>query len=103
MLVSIGGVLMVVVLTVAGALLLVSYNFANNNVYRQLAGQLIVFPPAAAFADAKPGTEITPSMVQSVSQYAGQELTTGPQARSRPNTSPASTCRRSVAGRRTRS
>jgi hypothetical protein len=80
MLVSIGGVLMVVVLTVAGVLLLVGYNFANNNVHSQLAEQQIVFPPAAAFAHAKPGAEITPSMIPSVSQYAGQQLTTGAQA-----------------------
>src|ERR1019366_6999125 len=39
-----------------------------------------VFPPKAAFADAKPGTEITPSMIPSVSQYAGQQLLTGSQA-----------------------
>jgi hypothetical protein len=80
MLVSIGGVLMVVVLTVAGVLLLVGYNFANNNVHSQLAEQQIVFPPVAAFAHAKPGAEITPSMIPSVSQYAGQQLTTGAQA-----------------------
>ena len=80
MLVSIGGVLMVVVLVVAGALLMVGYNFANNNVHNQLAQQQIVFPPEAAFAHAKAGSEITPSMIPSVSQYAGQELTTGAQA-----------------------
>ena len=80
MLVSLGGVLMVVVLVVAGALLMVGYNFANNNVHNQLAQQQIVFPPAAAFAHAKAGSEITPSMIPSVSQYAGQELTTGAQA-----------------------
>ena len=80
MLVSLGGVLMVVVLVVAGALLMVGYSFANSNVHSQLAEQQIVFPPAAAFAHAKPGTEITPSMIPSVSQYAGQELTTGAQA-----------------------
>jgi hypothetical protein len=79
-LVSAGGVLMVVVLAVAGALLMVGYNFANNNVHNQLAQQQIMFPPAAAFIHAKTGTEITPSMIPSVSQYAGQELTTGAQA-----------------------
>jgi hypothetical protein len=80
MLVSIGGVLMVVVLVVAGALLLVGYNFANGNVHNQLAEQQIVFPPQAAFTHPKAGSEITPSMIPSVSQYAGQELTTGAQA-----------------------
>ena len=80
LLVSLGGVLMVVVLVVAGVLLMVGYSFANNNVHHQLAEQQIVFPPAAAFAHAKAGTEITPSMIPSVSQYAGEQLTTGAQA-----------------------
>jgi hypothetical protein len=38
------------------------------------------FPPASAFAHAKAGTEITPSMIPSVSQYAGQQMLTGQQA-----------------------
>ena len=67
-------------LVVAGALLLWGYSFANDNVHNQLAQQQITFPPAAAFAQAKHGTEITPSMIPSVSQYAGQQLTTGQQA-----------------------
>jgi putative Ca2+/H+ antiporter (TMEM165/GDT1 family) len=46
----------------------------------QLASQQIFFPPKAAFATAKAGTEITPSMIPSVSQYAGQQLLTGQQA-----------------------
>ena len=63
-----------------GALGLWGYSFANSNVHNQLAQQQITFPPAAAFAHAKVGTEITPSMIPSVSQYAGQQLTTGQQA-----------------------
>jgi hypothetical protein len=79
------GLLMVVVLVLAGVLMLVGYNFANNNVRSQLAEQQISFPPAAAFVNVQapaPGTfaEITPSMIPSVSQYAGQLLTTGAQA-----------------------
>ena len=46
----------------------------------QLAAQQISFPPAAAFAHPKAGSEITPSMIPSVSQYAGQQLLTGQQA-----------------------
>ncbi len=80
MLVSIGGAIIVVFLVVAGSLLLVGYNFANDNVQSQLAQQHITFPPAAAFAHPN-GTEITRSMTPSVSQYAGQPLTTGAQAR----------------------
>jgi hypothetical protein len=77
---SAGGALVVIVLVVAGALLLVGYNFANNNVHSQLGEQQITFPAAAAFAHPVAGTEITPSMVGTVSKYAGQQLTTGQQA-----------------------
>jgi hypothetical protein len=77
---SAGGAVLVVVLLVAGGLGLWGYSFANNNVHSQLAEQQITFPPAAAFAHAKAGTEITPSMVGTVSKYAGQPLVTGQQA-----------------------
>lgn len=78
-LVSIGGALIVLVLVVAGSLLMVGYAFANNNVHTQLAQQHITFPSAAAFAHPN-GTEITKAMTPTVSQYAGQQLTTGSQA-----------------------
>jgi hypothetical protein len=77
--VSITGVLVVFVLVVAGSLLMVGYNFANNNVRTQLEQQHITFPSAAAFAHPN-GTEITKAMIPTVSQYAGQPLTTGQQA-----------------------
>jgi hypothetical protein len=80
MLASTGGVIVVVVLAVAGALLFFGSNFADNYVHNQLAEQQITFPPAAAFAHPKAGSEITPSMIPSVSQYAGQPLLTGQQA-----------------------
>jgi len=69
-----------VFLIVAGSLGLWAYNFANSNVHNQLVQQGIVFPPAAAFQNAKVGTEITPSMIPVISQYAGQQLSTGKQA-----------------------
>jgi uncharacterized iron-regulated membrane protein len=81
LLASLGGVLVVVVLLVAGGLLMWGSSFATSSVHDQLAQQEIYFPPASAFAHAKPGTEITPSMIPSVSQYAGQQLLTGEQAR----------------------
>jgi hypothetical protein len=56
------------------------YSFTHSNVHNQLAQQEIFFPPKAAFEHAKAGTEITPSMIPSVSRYAGQQLLTGPQA-----------------------
>jgi hypothetical protein len=77
---SAGGVIAVVVLLVAGGLLTWGHSFVNSNVHDQLAQQQIYFPPAAAFAHPKAGTGITPSMIPSVSKYAGQQLLTGPQA-----------------------
>jgi hypothetical protein len=77
---STGGALIVVVLLVAGGLLTWGHSFVNSNVTSQLSQQQIYFPAKAAFAHAKAGTEITPSMIPSVSQYAGQQLTTGAQA-----------------------
>jgi hypothetical protein len=69
-----------VVLLVAGGVLLWGSAYVHNTVQSQLAAQQITFPPAAAFAHPKAGTEITPSMIPSVSQYAGQQLLTGQQA-----------------------
>jgi hypothetical protein len=80
MILSAGGAVLVVVLLVAGGLGLWGYSFANSNVHSQLAEQQITFPPASAFAHAKAGTEITPSMIGTVSNYAGQPLVTGQQA-----------------------
>src|ERR1700719_1049776 len=77
---SAGGAVMVVVLVVAGGLLMWGYSFANSNVHNQLAEQQIVFPAKAAFAHPVAGGEVTPSMVGTVSKYAGQPLTTGAQA-----------------------
>lgn len=76
-----GGLVVAVVLAVAGGLLAWGHSFAQSNVHNQLAKQQIFFPPKAAFAHAQAGTEITPSMIPSVSQYAGQQLLTGAQAK----------------------
>jgi hypothetical protein len=78
---SAGGIVAVLVLLVAGALLTWGHSFVNSNVHSQLAQQQISFPPQAAFTHPKAGTEITPSMIPSVSQYAGQQLLTGAQAK----------------------
>jgi hypothetical protein len=77
---SSAGILMVVVLLIAGVLLMWGYSFANSNVHNQLAEQQITFPAESAFTHPVAGTEITPSMVGTVSQYAGQELVTAQQA-----------------------
>jgi len=76
---SIGGILMVVVLAAAGALLLVGANFANNQVNSQLAQQQVYFPSASAFAHPT-GHEVRATMLPYLSQYAGQEVLTGAQA-----------------------
>jgi hypothetical protein len=78
---SSAGVIVVVVLVIAGGILNWGHSFASSNVRNQLAQQQISFPPQAAFAHPKAGTEITPSMIPSVSQYAGQPLLTGQQAK----------------------
>ena len=51
-LVSFGGLLMVVVLLVAGALLFWGYSYANNSVSSQLSAQKISFPTKAELAAA---------------------------------------------------
>lgn len=78
---SSAGVLIVVVLLAAGGLMTWGHSFVNSNVRTQLAQQQIFFPPKAAFAHPKAGSEITPSMIPTVSQYAGQQLLTGQQAK----------------------
>jgi len=78
---SAGGVAVVVALVVAGGLLTWGHSFVNSSVHNQLAQQQIYFPPKAAFEHPKAGTEITPSMIPSVSKYAGQQLLTGEQAK----------------------
>jgi len=73
------GVVLGVVLLAAGGLLVWGSAYIHNTVTSQLAAQQVYFPPAAAFAHPN-GTEITKSMIPSVSQYAGQQLLTGQQA-----------------------
>ncbi len=75
-----GGALLVVVLLAAGALAMWGYSYSNTSVRNQLAAQQIFFPPKAAFAHPKAGTEITPSMVTTVEPYAGQQVLNGQQA-----------------------
>lgn len=77
---SVGGLIVVAILLVAGGMLMWGYSFTNSTVHSQLSRQEIYFPTKAAFAHAKPGTEITPGMKPYLLQYAGQQLTTGPQA-----------------------
>src|ERR1700691_821436 len=77
---AIVGLAVAVILLVAGGLLTWGSAYVHNTVQGQLSSQQIFFPPKAAFANPKVGTEITPSMIPSVSQYAGQQMLTGQQA-----------------------
>ena len=69
------GIMLTVVLVVAGALAMWGYSFANSNVHDQLAAQQIVFP--AKGSDALKPAEIGPYL----NQYAGQQMVTGAQAK----------------------
>jgi hypothetical protein len=85
-LVSVGGVLLAVVLVVAGVLAFWGYSYANNTVSSQLSAQKIVFPTKAELAQAKnpaPGgfSEVTPAMLPYLEKYAGEQMTTGAQAK----------------------
>ena len=81
-LLSVAGATLAGLLVIAASLLLWGSAYVHNSVRNQLAAQQIYFPAKAAFAHPKAGTEITPSMIPSVSQYAGQQLLTGQQAES---------------------
>ena len=78
----IAGFVLSAIVLAAGGLLLWGSTYTHNMVHNQLAAQQIYFPPKAAFAHPQAGSEITPSMIPSVSQYAGQQLVTGQQAQS---------------------
>ncbi len=73
-LVSAGGLVVVAVLVVAGALLMWGYSFTTSSVHNQLAQQEIFFP-------AKGSAELaSPKIAPYLDQYAGQQLLTGPEA-----------------------
>ncbi|HKE63677.1 MAG TPA: hypothetical protein VKB59_03385 [Micromonosporaceae bacterium] len=75
MLVSSVGVMLTLVLLVAGGLLMWGYSFANTNVHNQLAAQQIYFP-------AKGSEALKPAAIGPyLNQYAGQQLVTGAQAK----------------------
>src|SRR5215470_15653999 len=74
-LVSAVGLMLTLVLLVAGGLLIWGYSFANSNVHDQLAAQQIYFP--AKGSDALKSAEIGPYL----NRYAGQRLVDGAQAK----------------------
>jgi hypothetical protein len=71
------GLLLAVILLVAGGLLLWAYSFVNTQVQQQLTEQQITFPAAnSAALKALPAADAA-----AMSQYAGQLMTTGAQAK----------------------
>jgi hypothetical protein len=78
-LVSSTGMMLTIVLLVAGGLLYWGYSFANGNVHDQLAAQKIFFPPKGSEALAPP------EVGRYLNQYAGQQLVNGAQAQAYAN------------------
>lgn len=75
-LVSSVGLLLTVVLIVAGALLMWGYTFTNDQVNQQLSAQKITFPPANSPAV----TSLPAADATAMRKYAGQSMTSGAQA-----------------------
>jgi hypothetical protein len=67
------GVLLATLLLVASGLLFWAHSFINDNVRTQLVAQKVFFPPSAALTD--------PAIKPYLSQYAGQQLVNGQQAK----------------------
>ncbi len=70
-----GGVIVAVILLVAGVLGLWAHDFVNHNVRTQLAQQQISFP-----AKGSPGLTADPEIAKYVTPYAGQQVVNGQQA-----------------------
>jgi hypothetical protein len=76
-LVSVAGLLLAVVLAVGGGLLLWGNSFVSNQVTTQLSAQKIVFPTKS-----NPEFKaLPPADAAAMGQYAGQQMTTGAQAK----------------------
>ncbi len=70
-----GGVIVALVLLVAGVLGLWAHSFVDHNVRTQLAQQQITFP-----AKGSPGLTADPEIARYVTPYAGQQVVNGAQA-----------------------
>jgi hypothetical protein len=79
LLISSTGMVLTIVLLVAGGLLFWGYSFANTSVHDQLAAQKIFFPPKGSEALAPP------EIGRYLNQYAGQQLVNGEQAQAYAN------------------
>ena len=77
----IGGLVLAVVLLVAGGLLLWGHSFVTDQVHTQLAAQKIYFPPAGS-----PEIKALPAAdAHAMTAYAGQLMTNGAQAQTYAN------------------
>jgi hypothetical protein len=77
----IGGLVLAVVLLVAGGLLLWGHNFVTDQVHTQLAAQKIYFPPAGS-----PEIKALPAAdAHAMTAYAGRLMTNGAQAQTYAN------------------
>jgi hypothetical protein len=77
----IGGLVLAVVLLVAGGLLLWGHNFVTDQVHTQLAAQKIYFPPAGS-----PEIKALPAAdAHAMTAHAGQLMTNGAQAQTYAN------------------
>src|SRR5215470_17759454 len=77
----IGGLVLTVVLAVAGGLLLWGHNFVSDQVHTQLAAQKIYFPPAGS----APIKALPAADAKAMTAYAGQQMTNGAQAQTYAN------------------
>ncbi len=68
-----GGVVLAVILLVAGGLLVWAHSFVNTQIHDQLAAQKIFFP-------AKGSQGFTPAEFPTLQKYAGQQVVNGDQA-----------------------
>jgi hypothetical protein len=71
------GLLLAVLLAVAGALLIWAYTFVDNEVHSQLSAQKIFFPAA----DSQAITSLPANDAAAMKKYAGQQMTNGAQAK----------------------
>jgi len=74
---SVAGLVLAVVLVAAGGLLIWGHNFADSQVSTQLSAQKIVFPTR----NNPEFKALPPADAAAMGQYAGQQMTTGAQAK----------------------
>lgn len=76
-LISSFGLLVALILIATSIALWATHSFINGQIYEQLSSQKIMFPEAGS----KAISSLPPEDQIAISQYAGQQLTTGAQAR----------------------